>query len=85
LPVHPSEGKRAWYRTKTLLLPTMLLACLAIVAAGWLATYLSRELALFVLAVLTALLVFLGGMVLHKFAFGVFTAGSSPPMQPPAA
>jgi hypothetical protein len=76
LPVHPPESSRAWYQTKYLLLPAMLLACLAIVAAGWLASRLSRELSLFAITLLTTLLVFLGGRILNMVAFGVPTTGS---------
>lgn len=71
LPLHPPEVKRAWYHTQRLLIPTMILVCLLIIVLAWLASYLPLELSLFVMTLLTTLLVFAGGVVLNKFAFGV--------------
>jgi hypothetical protein len=67
-------GERNWYRSKRLLIPTMLVACFFVVLVSWLASYLSRELALFIFAVLTTALVFLGSLVLTKFTFGILLA-----------
>ena len=85
LPIRLSEGNHAWYRTKLLLIPTMLLACLLVIALGWLASLLSMELSLFVIALLTSLLVFLGGLILNPFAFGVVPTRNNSPRIPPTA
>jgi len=79
LPLYPSKDNRAWYRTKFLLIPTMLLVCLPVVAAGWLAFRLPRELSLFVIALLASILIFLGGKVISLFAFGVLSTRSNSP------
>jgi hypothetical protein len=71
LPSQPPEGKRAWYRMKFLLVPAMLLLCLTVVTAGWLASPLQREVALFLIVMLMSILIFLGGRVITLFAFGV--------------
>jgi hypothetical protein len=83
LPLRPPECHRAWYQTKFLLIPTMLFSCLSVVAIGWLASHLSLELALFVIALLTTILTFLGGLVINIFAFGVLTTRGNSSRQPP--
>ena len=85
LPSHPSVGRRAWFQQKFYLVPTMILVCLSIIALGWLASSLQRELALFLMALLMVLLIFLGGKVLSLFAFGVLTTRVNSQRQPPAA
>lgn len=70
IPDHPPAGAKAWYRTKHLLIPTMILVCLTLLLLGWLATHLQRELALFVIALLVNLLAILGAKVINRFAFG---------------
>ena len=71
LPANSANGNRPWYRTKHLLIPTMILVCLPFVAAGCLASRLSRELALFAITLLTAILSVLGGQIISLFAFGI--------------
>ncbi len=70
LPDHPPEGRLAWYRTKFMLVPAMLLVCLPLLALGWLASSLPRSLALFALVSITVLVVYLGQRVVVLFAFG---------------
>ncbi len=85
LPRHPANGSRAWYRTKHLLIPTMILLCLPLVVAGWLASLLPQELALFAIALLTTVLTLLGGRVITLFGFGILRIGVNSSRQPPAA
>jgi hypothetical protein len=70
LPDHPPEGRHAWYRTKFMLVPAMLLVCLPLLVLGWLASSLPRSLALFALVSITVLVVYLGQRVVVLFAFG---------------
>jgi len=84
LPGHPANGSRAWYRTKHLLIPTMILVCLPLVAAGWLASHLPRELALCAIALSTAVLAVLGGRVLTLFGFGNFRIRVDASRPPPS-
>lgn len=84
LPTHPAAGGRAWYRTKRLLIPTMILVSVPLVAAGWLASHLSRELALFVIALCTTSLAALGSRIITTFGFGVRSLDEHTSGRPPA-
>jgi hypothetical protein len=79
LPLQPAQAKRAWYQTKSLLVPIMLLACLPVIVITWLVSHLQRELALFGIALFTVTLAYLGGRLLKIFAFGVFSTNTSSP------
>lgn len=70
LPRQPANLTQAWYRSKYWLIPSMILACLLFVGAGYIALYLPRELALFVMAASSAILFLLGGRVITLFGFG---------------
>lgn len=85
LPDEPGSSRRAWYRTKHLLIPAMVLVCLPLVAAGWLAAYLPRELAMFMIAASTAILFLLGGRVVMLFGFGLLRIRADPSQRPPTA
>ena len=78
LPVNPENSNRAWYQTKYLLIPTMILVCLPLVIVGWLASHLSRELALFAIALSTGILALLGGHIKSFFAFGRLARENQP-------
>jgi len=80
LPDHPVNEGLAWYRTKYLLVPTMLLVCFLFVAAGWFSFYLPRELALFSIAMLMSISAFFGNRLITLFSFGIskFASSTSP-------
>jgi hypothetical protein len=71
LPARLPEGRRAWYCTKQMFIPTLLLACFPWVAVGWLVSFLPRILALLALAFLTNLVSSVGRSVIIQYAFGV--------------
>jgi threonine/homoserine/homoserine lactone efflux protein len=48
--------------------------CLPWMALGWLATQLPREWALFLIALCTSLLAWIGGALISYFGFGTFRA-----------
>jgi hypothetical protein len=85
LPTDSTPGNRAWYRTKLLLIPTMLSVCMPLSAVGWLATRLPRELALFAIALSTTVLALLGGRVISLFGFGIIKIRDDRPRPTPAA
>lgn len=80
LPDHFVNEGLAWYRTKYLLVPAMLLVCFLFVAAGWFTFYLPRELALFSIAMLMSILALLGNRLITLFSFGIskFASSTSP-------
>ncbi|HET7009187.1 MAG TPA: hypothetical protein VFI11_00305, partial [Anaerolineales bacterium] len=57
LPGHAPPAPNAWYRTRHLLIPAMVVLCMAFVSAGWLAVRLPRESALSAIALSATLLV----------------------------
>jgi hypothetical protein len=77
LPERLANGSFAWYRTKYLLIPAMILVCFPFVAAGWLAFYLPRELALFAIAMLMNFLALLGSRCITLYSFGVSRVDSN--------
>jgi hypothetical protein len=68
---HPPVGKRAWFRSRYMLVPTMIATCLPWVALGWFFNRLPRELALFLCAVSMMLLARFGVAVITWFGFGI--------------
>jgi hypothetical protein len=80
LPDHPVNEGLAWYRTKYLLVPSMLLVGFLFVAAGWFTFYLPRELALFSIVMLMSILALLGNRIITLFSFGIskFASNTSP-------
>lgn len=79
LPSQPPNPSRAWYRSRYWLIPTMIMVCLLLVGVGYIAHYLPRELALFGMAVSSAVLFLLGGRVITLFGFGIFSIKEEPP------
>jgi hypothetical protein len=80
LPERIVNGSLAWYRTKYLLVPAMILVCTPFIAAGWFTFYLPRELALFSIAMLMFIVALLGNRLITLFSFGVskFASSTSP-------
>jgi hypothetical protein len=74
VPKDADREKLAWYQTKYTFVPAMLIMCLPWMALGWLATQLPREWALFLIALCTSLLAWIGGALISYFGFGTFRA-----------
>jgi hypothetical protein len=85
LPRQPATTNGGWYRTKHLLLPTMILVCIPLVSVGWLVSHLPRVLALFGVALSTAILAMLGGRLITLFGFGILMIRDDKSRRPPAA
>jgi hypothetical protein len=85
LPAQPAPMSRRWYRSKRMLMPTMILVCLPLVGAGWLASHLPRAMALFGTALLMAILVSLGARVMTLFGFGALKIAADEASSPPSS
>ena len=63
----------------------MILVCLPLIAVGWTASQLPRELALLIVALSAVLLSFFGGSVITLYGFGVIRLKIDKPHGPPTA
>jgi hypothetical protein len=79
LPPGETAATRAWYRTRRMLVPEMVLLCLLFLSLGCLAARMPRELALFTIVLFTALLAALGGKLITLFGFGTLNLDESNP------
>jgi len=69
----------AWYRTRRMLVPAMVLLSLIFIGLECLAAQMPRELALFSIVLFTTILASLGGRLITLFGFGTFNLGKNSP------